>query len=92
MPPPSTFCQCPHAGGAPRGTGGTQQHKDKLEQSSSKCHAPGNGQRQLPVPEALSALLNLEQSHPRLKVSGGVKWKSPYSHFKHVPAIKAVFE
>lgn len=67
MPAPSTFCQHPRAGGALRGTGGTQQHGGKQEQSSSKCHVPGKGQRHLPVPEAARALLNLGAESPTLK-------------------------
>lgn len=45
----------------------TQQHGAKLGQSSSKFRAPGNGQRQLPVPEAANALLNLGAESPTLK-------------------------
>lgn len=45
----------------------TQQHGAKWEQSSSKCCAPGNGQRQLPVPEAATALLSLGAESPVLK-------------------------
>lgn len=45
----------------------TQQRGAKQEQSSSKCRAPGNGQRQLPVPEAANALLNLGAESPTLK-------------------------
>lgn len=45
----------------------TQQHEDKWGHSSSKCQAPGNGQRQLPVPKAANTLLNLRAESPALK-------------------------
>lgn len=44
------------------------------------------------VPGEANALLNLRAELPRLKVSGGMKWKLPYFHFKHVPAINPLFE